>query len=1264
MNLVEFAELLSRHGGDSFESAVLNKHKDEDPGGRAFATWKASFYQIRDSPREDFLNAAEMLILLSYIDPHDISYDLVQFGLLDSEAPTWFRMVTKTPASMAETMGVLVQHGLLNDTEKQGCYAMHDLSHAFCREYAALVDNHAKLSLAISIVGFSIPQFWAPDRALREQRLIPHVNTVMSCIDGPIDVCTLRLDTLNSSERESTLKMLGYRLHDQWILPEEVIVPLDMLVQLLHRYLRYDEARKLLEAGLAALPASTSNPRTRPKLCMLWYNYAWTITKCGEPDKAIALAENAVTGLTTSFGPNALVTIFALAGLADCYNFSNQPEQSHSIDEDVMSRIVVVAGEQSLRTHAFKKNTAYTLDMLGKREEALEIVKSCTAYYQKELGDHHPVTLAALSHLAGLTDLLSEDSDMNALSLQRRTFQGYRALYGMTHRRTITEAKYLADMLERRSEYDDSIKIRQEVVEALRGQRETDNIAIADALLELGKAYLFAEQTAAAEDALMEVSYLARTQLQQDSAVSLVLTVSSILVTVSRTDEAIAMLEDCLQDLRSSLTPWHPAVIRVLGALAEKYGSQERSAEMIRVHNELINLGLQVSSCEDDIGDEAMRVIGNTAIRNGDLELDDEATAQLAQVVLNYFSKHGGDESAECVLAWSLIGKASHRLYHTEEATKALSHLADLRSSLGGMSKLVATDAIWELSQLHEEQGDMGKAEDFARTALNGYRELGDSQGILVVSVSEGMRFLKSSRYAESRDMFEIAESVQDRDSPKDNRQWLIAVSELGQAYRGLGNLDRAEEKFKIALAGFEKDYGETNNDTLIVLRNLSRTLWRHCRYSDAKEYALRLQVRETEASGTHSVSALTALLHLGILCACMQEFEEAKSHVLRTLDGCVQELGTDHWRTAQAIKVYRAIEDMMAKERDTASDSDVLPGGWYVEFDEDWAPKLCTPEGKNILGAQPLFMEKPSDKDVLDILLLLRKDGRDSTTSPIPGNETDPETLPEDIQCGLACIDGYRRSVWTYSAHEATKYKEIPLYIKGMPVIILPPDSCSGLDLSAKVKDPWSARIDPADPLTEDVILCILSTYPEAMGFYLLLSGHLQLILASDSDYSVQNAARPARFGGLEVMSVSSGPLPTVSVVDEPTQTSPVPKVWAGLENLLPSHPSPPNRISLNLGGQIEARLRRRIYTRRRLGRVGLRTRAKSPHGTSHQYLTVSTHVLRSACQKNPGYIEPTILGSSDPPDKWYENIAIYASDSQVCLLTHAPSIKARAGC
>lgn len=85
-----------------------------------------------------------------------------------------------------------------------------------------------------------------------------------------------------------------------------------------------------------------------------------------------------------------------------------------------------------------------------------------------------------------------------------------------------------------------------------------------------------------------------------------------------------------------------------------------------------------------------MRIIGNTAIRNEDLKLDDEATVQLAQAVLDYFTKQKGDFYFECVLYWSVIGRATRPTGHIEKA-------ASMRKSMPGSSKELTTDGLWEL---------------------------------------------------------------------------------------------------------------------------------------------------------------------------------------------------------------------------------------------------------------------------------------------------------------------------------------------------------------------------------------------------------------------------------------------------------------------------------------------------------------------------------------------------------------------------------------
>lgn len=61
-------------------------------------------------------------------------------------------------------VGILVRYAPLNDTDESGYYSVHDLSHAFCQEHTALVDNHAKLPLARA--GLSMPTSGNENRGL------------------------------------------------------------------------------------------------------------------------------------------------------------------------------------------------------------------------------------------------------------------------------------------------------------------------------------------------------------------------------------------------------------------------------------------------------------------------------------------------------------------------------------------------------------------------------------------------------------------------------------------------------------------------------------------------------------------------------------------------------------------------------------------------------------------------------------------------------------------------------------------------------------------------------------------------------------------------------------------------------------------------------------------------------------------------------------------------------------------------------------------
>ena len=78
---------------------------------------------------------------------------------------------------------------------------------------------------------------------------------------------------------------------------------------------------------------------------------------------------------------------------------------------------------------------------------------------------------------------------------------------------------------------------------------------------------------------------------------------------------------------------------------------------------------------------------------------------------------------------------------------------------------------------------------------------------------------------------------------------------------------------------------------------------------------------------------------------------------------------------------------------------------------------------------------------------------------------------------------------------------------------------------------DPHPRIISPATSIPDEDVEFLFSVYTEALGFYLLVNGHLQVIVPDDFDYQTARALSrlPLEFGGLKVsFLLGSGVIPT----------------------------------------------------------------------------------------------------------------------------------------
>jgi hypothetical protein len=309
---------------------------------------------------------------------------------------------------------------------------------------------------------------------------------------------------------------------------------------------------------------------------------------------------------------------------------------------------------------------------------------------------------------------------------------------------------------------------------------------------------------------------------------------------------------------------------------------------------------------------------------------------------------------------------------------------------------------------------------------------------------------------------------------------------------------------------------------------------------------------------------------------------------------------------------------------------------------------------------------------------------------------------LPEDLRYieFKPSIEGSKASpTWTFRPPSDVVTTEIPLQIKGYPVVIPVPAYPIGRIESSPPPDPLTSPIDPSIELDNETVKLIFETYDFAMGFYLLLDGSLQIIVSSDEVFNpesklvvfsspflryggtlianvrlqVAHSQRPNYFGGLEVsyvpphMTQTSGRKEKTSFRNlfkrlgkgqnslETTPPTVLPKSNSALASRTTSSESSIRLPSLETHHEVEARFKRTgIFTQDRkaanqhpyLGKVALRVELGGV-----QYLTISTHILNNAFRMK------TIIGkarrSGASKQQLRDEISIFYQKKNVSVLS-----------
>jgi hypothetical protein len=258
------------------------------------------------------------------------------------------------------------------------------------------------------------------------------------------------------------------------------------------------------------------------------------------------------------------------------------------------------------------------------------------------------------------------------------------------------------------------------------------------------------------------------------------------------------------------------------------------------------------------------------------------------------------------------------------------------------------------------------------------------------------------------------------------------------------------------------------------------------------------------------------------------------------------------------------------------------------------------------------------------------------------------PDTYKWDIEYVITHSQSKPNSgCWTCAPLDDIDSQQIPLTIAGAPVVIpvehqWPPVG----DLHPPPDPRPSALIDCSTKLPLETIRDIYLAFEESLGFYILISGFLQIIVADTFDTTWASSHLPHKYGGLKVCYIANTLEPTMlqsnvattpqtggSFQTQPSQT---------LSTLRQSRVAP----LLQLNDFIEARVSS-MSREKFLGRIGLKV-AKN----GQPFLIVSSHIITEAI------LSKSFFGLNREPvkrlqDDWNKHVELWAGNAKVRTTT-----------
>ena len=356
--------------------------------------------------RNTHAQAAELLRLLSFLNPDGILIDFLQSGIeaLDND----LRQVVSNRVGLAKALIELEKFSLLKWDRFTQTLSIHRLVQTVVKDEMSETELTTFRTTVINLCDRSFPQRWSNEtrpicRVYLSQVVGPLLSLKIVRTEKSADIMHrvgrfLREDGKTSDSEQLLLQAIDIRVEISGLDQPFTLTIMNTLASTYSAQGKPTEAAALGEEVLQRTKKILGDDH--PDTLTSKNNLALTYLALGKTVEAAALQEEELDKRKRILGDDHLSTLISMNNLAETYRTQGRTTDAVALHEEVLQKRKKILSDDHPDTLTSKNNLAETYRTQGKTAEAVALHEEVLEKRKLILGDDHPSTLMSKKNLA------------------------------------------------------------------------------------------------------------------------------------------------------------------------------------------------------------------------------------------------------------------------------------------------------------------------------------------------------------------------------------------------------------------------------------------------------------------------------------------------------------------------------------------------------------------------------------------------------------------------------------------------------------------------------------------------------------------------------------------------------------------------------------------------------------------------------------------------------------------------------------------------